>query len=177
MNATRLYWNMLVKDPQDTPDAGNILQNVQGDKIVGFSKKNGTGFLSNFHPSTISFEGSLYATVEHAYQASKTFDADCRRLIRVASTPNDAKRLGRSLTLRSDWDVIKVPTMRSLIKEKFKNPFLRHLLVSTRDLKLINENRWNDKFWGMVNGIGENWLGKILEEVRSEIKAEDYDDS
>jgi len=50
-------------------------------------------------------------------------------------------------------------------------------LVSTGDLRLINENRWNDKFWGMVDGAGENWLGKILEEVRSEAKAEDYDDS
>jgi len=169
---------MLVKDPQGLPDdPRNILQNVQGDKIVGFSKKNGAGFLSNFHPSTITFEGSLYPTVEHAYQASKTLDVDCRRLIRSASSPNDAKRLGRSITLRHDWNEVKVQLMRFLVKEKFKNPFLRHLLVSTGDLRLINENRWNDKFWGMVDGAGENWLGKILEEVRSEAKAEDYDDS
>lgn len=178
MNTTRLYWDMLVKDPQGIPeDDRNILQNVQGDKIVGFSKKNGAGFLSNFHPSTISFEGNFYTTVEHAYQASKTLDAECRRLIRSAANPNDAKRLGRSLTLRPDWDSVRVSTMRELIREKFKNPFLRHLLVATGDLKLINENRWNDKFWGMVNGVGENWLGKILEEVRSEAKAEDNDDS
>lgn len=178
MNSARLYWDMLVKDPSGDLDSGqNIIQNVQGDKIVGFNQKNGTGFLSNFHPSTISFEGNIYSTVEHAYQASKTLDFDSRQLIRKASSPNDAKRLGRSLILRGDWDDVKIEIMRSLITEKFKNPFLRHLLVLTGNLKLINENRWNDKFWGMVNGVGENWLGKILEEVRNEINVEDNSDS
>lgn len=173
MNITRLYWDMLVKDPSGSlGDGQNILQNVQGDKITGFNKRNGTEFLSNFHPSMISFEGFLYPTVEHAYQASKTIDPKIRELIRKAKSPGDAKKLGRSLTLRGDWIEVRVGIMRTLIKEKFENPFLRHLLLATGDRELIHENRWNDRFWGVTNGVGENWLGRILGEVRKEAQEE-----
>jgi len=176
MNITKLYWDMLVKDPTGIPeDARNILQNVDNGKIVGFNKKNGAGFLSNFYPSTISFEGSIYPTVEHAYQASKTLDPACRQLIKKSTNPNNAKRLGKSLELRQDWNDVKIEIMRLLIREKFKNPFLKHMLIATRGFDLINENKWNDKFWGVVNGTGENWLGRILEGVRDEIKLEDDD--
>ena len=171
MNVAKQYWNMLVKGQEDDPDGHrNVFEILDGDKISGFSKKNKTEFLSNFHPSTISFEGQLYPTVEHAYQASKTLDSQIRNMIRKSVSPMDAKKLGRSLTLRDDWADVKVDVMRKLIREKFQNPFLQHLLLQTGDLSLINENRWNDKFWGVCKGVGENWLGRILEEVREEIR-------
>jgi hypothetical protein len=174
MNVTRLYWDMLIKDPlKGSEDIKKIFQNVQDDKIVGFNKKNGVEFLSNFHPSTIFFEKMSYPTVEHAYQASKTLDFSSRELIKKSKSPNDAKKLGRALILREDWDIVKLNIMRQLIREKFKNPFLRHLLINTEKFSLINENKWNDKFWGTCGGVGENWLGKILEEVRSEAITED----
>lgn len=162
-----------MKDPSgDLDGCQNILQNVQGDKIVGFNKRNGTEFLSNFHPSAISFEGFLYPTIEHAYQASKTIDQKNRELIRKTKSPGDAKKLGRSLILRDDWFEVRINIMKSLIKEKFENPFLRHLLLATGDKELIHENRWNDRFWGVTNGEGENWLGRIIEEVRKEAQKE-----
>ncbi|NBO99911.1 MAG: NADAR family protein [Proteobacteria bacterium] len=165
---------MLVKHQQDDPDyLKNIFQKEFNGKIVGFNKKNRVEFLSNFYPSTISFENDLYPTVEHAYQSSKTTNQQSRLLIKKAKTPYDAKKLGRSLVLHEKWNDMKIDIMRSLIREKFKNPFLRHLLSLTNDNQLINENKWNDKFWGMTNGVGENWLGKILEEVRKEIIVED----
>lgn len=174
MNLTKHYWNMLVKDHSSDPESHkNILKNEYDDKIVGFNKKNKTEFLSNFYPSTISFDGDLYPTVEHAYQASKTLNLDSRRLIRNSRTPYEAKKLGQSLVLRDDWNDVKVIIMRGLIKEKFKNPFLRHLLSLTGDYHLINENKRNDRFWGTTNQVGENWLGKILEEVRKEVIEED----
>ena len=33
----------------------------------------------------------------------------------------------------------------------------------------IEGNTWNDTFWGVCNGQGQNWLGKILMLVRSEL--------
>jgi ribA/ribD-fused uncharacterized protein len=137
--------------------------------ITGFSKKTGFEFLSNFYNSSITFEGKLYPSVEHAYQAAKSLNQETRDLIRKADNPNLAKRLGQSIIVREDWNDVKISIMKSLIRKKFENPFIRWRLKETYDRPLINENRWNDRYWGVVEGVGENWLGKILEEVRKEI--------
>jgi ribA/ribD-fused uncharacterized protein len=140
--------------------------------IDRFTKEAGYEFLSNFHPSTIRFEGVLYPTVEHAYQASKSLDPKVRDLIRRARTPADAKKLGQGMSVRPDWSEIKLEIMKRLIHEKFENPFLRPKLLETEDAELILNNRWNDRFWGVCRGSGENWLGKILMEERERIKEE-----
>jgi len=178
MNNPRLYLNMLVKLPlDDSNHHKNIFQNVYDDKIVGFNKINGTDFLSNSYPSVISFEGLLYPTVQHAYEASKTNNLEIRELIRKCKTASDAKKLSRSITVEKEWVESKIRIMKNLIREKFQNPFLRHMLLLTDNLKLIHENSSNDKFWGVLKNKreGENWLGKILEEVREEIKSQEND--
>jgi hypothetical protein len=129
-------------------------------------------FLSNFHPSTIIVDGRHYATVEHAYQAAKTLDETQREMVRKSKTAAEAKKLGRSVTLREDWDQVKVDLMRKFVKAKFENPLLREMLLATEDAELIEGNHWNDKFWGVCRGQGQNWLGRILQEVRDEIRAE-----
>lgn len=129
-------------------------------------------FLSNFHPSTIYINGKPYATVEHAYQASKTLDERQHEFIRTARNAGEAKKLGRAVTLRADWEDVKVNLMRDFVKRKFENPFLREMLMATGDATLIEGNFWNDKFWGVCRGVGQNWLGRILEEERASILAE-----
>jgi len=146
---------------------------VDDKKIIDrFTKEAGYDFLSNFYSSTISFEGQLYPSVEHAYQASKSLDVSVRETIRKTKSPADAKKLGQCITVRADWNDVKVDIMRTLIREKFENPFLRPLLLATDDADLILNNKWNDKFWGVCRGEGENWLGKILMEERVRIKEE-----
>ena len=144
--------------------------------IDRFTKEAGYEFLSNFHPSTIRFEGVLYPTVEHAYQASKTLDARSRDLIRRAPSPMEAKKLGQGVSIRPDWPEIKLEIMKRLIHEKFENPFLRPLLMSTENSLLILNNRWNDRFWGVCRGAGENWLGKILMAERERIRCEQQEE-
>lgn len=141
--------------------------------IDRFTKEEGYDFLSNFYRSTVSFEGKLYPTVEHAYQASKTTDEKVREVIRRAPSPAEAKKLGQGVPLRHDWADVRLGVMRSLVREKFENPFLRPLLMATDDAELILNNKWNDKFWGVCRGVGENWLGRILMEERRRIKEED----
>ena len=149
------------------------MESSQGQRVIDrFTKEAGYEFLSNFHPSTIRFEGVLYPTVEHAYQASKSLDPKVRDLIRRARTPADAKKLGQGMSVRPDWSEIKLEIMKRLIHEKFENPFLRPKLLETEDAELILNNRWNDRFWGVCRGSGENWLGKILMEERERIKEE-----
>jgi ribA/ribD-fused uncharacterized protein len=126
-------------------------------------------FMANFHPSTVYIEGKPYPTLEHAYQASKASTEEEKELIRRARTPMEAKKLGRALILPEGWENGRVELMRRLVRSKFENPLLRELLLLTGDAELIQDNKWNDRFWGVCRGEGENWLGKILMEVRQEI--------
>lgn len=131
------------------------------------------GFLSNFYESSIWINGDRYPSVEHAYQAAKAGDEVTKKMIREAKTPGIAKKLGQSCQLPYDWDTKKVSVMRDLVREKFKNPLLRSLLLATGDAVLVEGNHWNDRFWGVCRGAGQNWLGKILMEVRDECKREE----
>ncbi len=132
-------------------------------------------FLSNFYESVIYVDGQKYLSVEHAYQSSKTLDPFSKKLIREAKTPGQAKKLGKSVKLRHDWESVKIDLMKSFIVKKFENPFLRPLLLETGDAELIEANTWNDSFWGTCKGEGQNWLGKLLMCVRAEIVQENDD--
>lgn len=139
--------------------------------IDSFTLASGYAFLSNFHPSTIWVEGKSYATVEHAYQAHKTLSEESRELIRKAKDPAIAKKLGRGVEMRPDWDTVKEGLMRDFIRKKFESPFLADLLLKTGDAELIHANTWNDRVWGVCRGVGQNLLGKILMEVREELRS------
>lgn len=125
-------------------------------------------FLSNFYPCTIEYQRLDYPSVEHAYQAAKSKDQSVRLSIRDASSAKDAKRKGRRIKLRDDWEKIKLKVMLKLVRIKFQQPTLRKKLLATGDAVLIEGNWWGDKFWGVCNGAGENHLGKILMRVRDE---------
>jgi len=130
-------------------------------------------FLSNFFPCDegVLYDGKLYPTSEHAYQAAKTLDKVEREQVRSCSTPAQAKDLGKSLSLNQDnWKAIRVREMLKIVRDKFtRNIDLRHRLIQTEDHELIEGNNWNDKFWGMCKGEGQNMLGKILMVVRAEV--------
>lgn len=124
-------------------------------------------FLSNFYPVRVHFEGLEYPTVEHAYQAAKTVQAEERLTIQALRTPAEAKKMGRQITIRSDWDGWKVAIMFELVFKKFyENTQLGGLLVSTGTRPIIEENWWGDTFWGTYKGRGRNELGEILMDVR-----------
>lgn len=146
---------------------------LPGSDVVIDSFRFQYGFLSNFHEAPIYVDGERYRSVEHAYQAYKTLDPWSRRLIREAATPGQAKKLGQGVSLRPDWDAVKVDLMRTFVRKKFDNPFLRPLLLATGNASLVEGNTWNDTFWGVCRGVGQNWLGKILMEIREECRKEE----
>jgi len=136
--------------------------------IRGFNGPN--RFLSNFSLCLVELDGVNYRTVEHAYQAAKTTTAEFREAIRLCETPGQAKRLGRKTTIRPNWDEIKLDVMRDLLQQKFSTGYLRTALLATQDRELIEENTWYDTFWGVCHGEGLNWLGKLLMEIREELR-------
>jgi hypothetical protein len=137
--------------------------------ILGFNKEN--RFLSNFYPATVELDGLEYSSTEHAYQAAKTNDPAERRRIRESQKPGDAKKLGKQVKMRTDWEQVKFQVMEDLVRQKFtKHKELKEKLLATGDMYLEETNSWRDFVWGVCNGKGENHLGKILMKVRGELK-------
>jgi hypothetical protein len=126
-------------------------------------------FLSNMFNMNITMGGKEYTCTEAVFQSFKTKDMDERAKF-AGLSGKEAKRLGRSVSLRPDWDKIKVEVMKWVIHQKFQNPELRQLLIDTGDEELVEGNTWGDTFWGVCNGYGKNMLGKILMEERESIR-------
>lgn len=132
-------------------------------------------FLSNFYITPIVMDNVVYDSVEHAYQASKTLDLDERDRIRQASTAGAAKHLGKTVTLRPDWESIKLLVMYNLVEQKFSADPLKSKLIETGDAELIEGNYWHDNYWGSCECLKckpvtkQNLLGITLMEVRDEL--------
>ncbi len=125
-------------------------------------------WLSNFYPCDVPYEGLIYPSSEHAFVAAKTLDQSLRLKIQEIETPGWAKKFGRNLELRTNWDSIRIEEMRKIVTAKFTyNLWLRDKLLDTAPHELVEGNYWNDRFWGKdLAGYGENNLGKILMEIR-----------
>ena len=124
-------------------------------------------FLSNFWRCTIPYMGERFPSLEHAYQAAKCSKREDVEYILTARTPGVAKARGRAIVIRPGWEEIKVGVMRELVLLKFSiHKDLSLALIDTYPAELIEGNDWGDRFWGVCNGEGLNWLGRILMEVR-----------
>ncbi len=134
------------------------------------------GCFSNFSPHSIEIEGLVWSTVEHYYQAQKfvgTEDEGLMTLIRNAKTPTEAAALGRDRTrkLRPDWEEVKLQVMWQGVLTKFlKHTDIQAILLDTGE-ELIVEDSPTDYYWGCgQEHTGQNQLGKILMNVRKEIR-------
>lgn len=137
-------------------------------------------FLSNFYPAKIEHRGIIYPSVENFYVAMKIKEdqvidhkfisvQDCQEMISRIKDPSTVKKLGKVLKVRKDWDSVKLKIMEWAVNEKFKDPELGKMLIDTGNEELVEGNWWNDVYWGVCNGVGENNLGKILMRVREKI--------
>jgi ribA/ribD-fused uncharacterized protein len=133
-------------------------------------------FLSNIHPSPITWENITYPTVEHAFQAAKSEDPAIRQQIADMDTPDKAKQAGGRRGIvktfaQPAWERKKLQVMERLLRLKFQDTELAAKLKETGDQQLIEGNNWNDTFWGvrLNTGKGRNHLGRILMKIRAEI--------
>lgn len=149
-------------------------------------------FLSNFYecPRNVTVLGMSAPTAEHVFQGLKATDREDQHRITSADSPAEAKRLGRHVTLRPDWEVNKRALMLEVVLAKFtQSQELRAKLIATGDATLVEGNTWGDRYWGAVQAdrgaipvdadiwapgdidgsrwlAGENWLGRTLMVVR-----------
>lgn len=127
-------------------------------------------FLSNFFNAPVEYDGISYLNNEAAFQAQKTKTRE-ERYAFSSLDPSAAKRRGRRVDLRDGWDNIRIAIMKDIVKAKFsQNEELAEKLLATGNECLIEGNTWGDRFWGKVNGVGENHLGQILMQIRDELR-------
>lgn len=130
----------------------------------------GYRWLSNYHICPVVFEGDTYPSSENAYQAAKVLW--CDRSLFWKCTPNEAKKHGQTTKPPVDWFNKNLDIMEAILFDKFtRNLDLRQKLLETGEKYLEETNWWNDQFWGVCDGKGENRLGKLLMKIRDRIKA------
>lgn len=137
------------------------------------------GALSNLYRRDIVFEGELFVTSEHAYQAGKARKPAVRKWLMEAPSPALLAMAAHGLyywDVAPGWSTKKFDRMRAVLRAKFtQHKDLRDLLISTGNARLIEsatvDNEVN-RLWGEVNGVGRNMLGVLLMELRSKLEAE-----
>lgn len=137
------------------------------------------GAFSNLFRRSVIFEGEVFATSEHAYQAGKARKPAVRRWLMAAPSPALLAMAAHGLyywDVAPGWSATKFDRMRAVLRAKFtQHADLGALLLSTGDAMLIEsatvDNEVN-RLWGQVNGVGRNMLGTLLMELRAELRAE-----
>lgn len=149
------------------------------DRIDSF--KDEYAFLSNFYPCNIKFCGHIFSNSESIFQVLKSPHPEENLKLFSTLPPGEAKKLGRSLPLRKDWEAVKYIIMRMACRMKFEqNPILKQKLLETGTAELIEGNTWHDNCWGNCTCEkckdieGKNLLGNILMELREEFRNELY---
>ena len=135
-------------------------------------------FLSNFSQSEFEFDGLTYYSSEAAFQAQKCSTMEGKIKYTLIKNPLRVKQMGRREQLPLDWEDKSYDIMYSILKAKFYNPILKEKLLSTGDAHLEEGNTWHDNRWGNCycekckDIKGFNYLGRILMQIREEIKEE-----
>jgi ribA/ribD-fused uncharacterized protein len=159
---------------------------VEHRRVRGYVIDRFTGefeFLSNYYEGAVRYKGTKFPSSEHAYQCQKIPPELWHKIIAIKK-PSNAKRAVKTLLNdpsrgfqwdQTEWDKIKVQVMREILRVKFSHPMLSDMLRDTKPARLIEGNTWKDKFWGIpvdkhgaLTGVGENWLGRLLMEIRDE---------
>jgi len=164
---------------------------IPSDRRVLFYKRDRAefGFLSNFHLVPIVVDGVPYPTTEHYYQSQKSLNGDYLAAIMAAPTPGAAKQLAASpdkpmrtsrhswfrkhqIAPRPDWADVKAGIMRTALRAKFtQHADLAARLIATGDAEIVEDSKY-DRFWGIgEDGAGANQMGRLLTELRSELRA------
>lgn len=135
--------------------------------------KNQYFFLSNFYECPIYYNKLVFCNAEAAFQAQKVID-EKEQYKFINLNASQARKLGKTIVLRKDWEEVKDNIMYEIVKRKFTvNKELQQKLIDTKDEELVEGNWWHDTYWGidLKTGIGKNKLGKILMKVREEVKS------
>lgn len=146
-------------------------------KIETIDNFNGVfDFLNNEYPCAIFFEGRLYPSVFHAFQAARSEKDHERAKIAMAESLQELYELATEIEDPNDWANKRLTVMERCLRDKFRrHRELRERLRKTGNRELINtysDRSSSNLFWGMVDGQGQNHLGTLLQNIRLDIHTE-----
>lgn len=131
-------------------------------------------WLSNMYECGIEYKDYLFNSVENAYMWEKNpEDPEWLKMCLVYSA-GKIKRESKAITIRNDWDEIKLNVMETLLTIKFNQEPFKTKLIETGDQNIVEGTLWGDSFWGVdlkVNpNYGENHLGRLIMKIRDQLK-------
>ena len=151
------------------------LFNVTDLNALYFSRSDVAQNLGAWSPHPFVLEEREWPTVEHYFQAMKFADPNYQEKIRLAESPKQARKLGRSRfkKIRKDWNKVKLVYMTRALYTKCKTyPQIANQLLATEDKRLV-ENSVYDYFWGCGRDRrGTNMYGQLLMNVRTKLREE-----
>ncbi len=154
-------------------------QNIPG--AIYFYQSNKPYYeFTNFYEQDITVDGKVWPTTEQYYQASKFTDPNLQNIIQKFKSDSSGSAPRKAFdfanknkqSLRPDWYDVNLDNMRKAIYEKFAQyPQLATMLLQTGNAILVEDAGKNDSFFGAGDDyLGQNWLGRILMEVRAELQ-------
>jgi ribA/ribD-fused uncharacterized protein len=159
---------------QYNPKANSWSKQNFPDEIYFYASGKDYYEFTNFYqpPTPIIINGIPWPTSEHYYQAMKFTNPQLQEQIRNAPTPRKAFQIGQTHKKRSDWNNISLDVMRTAVRAKFsQDSKLEKLLLDTGDKVIVEDAGKNDAFFGAGGDYkGHNHLGRILMEVRQELR-------
>ncbi|GAB3106172.1 NADAR family protein [Aestuariicella hydrocarbonica] len=141
-----------------------------------FSRSDDTELLGTYYPLSFTLEGVEWPTVEHYFQAMKFEDSQYREKIRAATSPKQARKLGRNRFKRPrpDWKSIRTTIMTRAVYTRCKTHTQAYQALMDTDAKKIVESSSYDYFWGCGRDrLGHNHYGVILTKVRDKLREEE----
>jgi len=145
------------------------MKKILSDKNIITSFTNNYDFLSNSFNNPITYKGLTYTCAGSAYWSQRVKDEKAKiKYTRLNHNKARAKAL-QAIPI-DNWEQNRMNIMKDILKVKFSDPVLKKALLDTKDAKLLNNTSYNDQYWGIYYEKGQNRLGKLLEEIRSELK-------
>jgi len=165
-------------------------ESKEEDPVLFFGADEGKGewrVFSNMYEAPFQVDSVTFPTVEHYFQWSKAKqfgDGAIADKILKTPSPKAVKALGRKVSGfdKDGWNKTKDGLMRTAVKAKFiQHPDLKTKLMET-GARPIGEASARDKYWGIGTSAdtskakdptkwpGKNVMGKMLAELRTELK-------
>ncbi len=151
----------------------NVNQPGNNDPVFFYPKE--FYVFDNFSSFQVDYDGYLWPTSEHAYQAAifKNTSNEVVNKIKNARSAHDAQKIAlENKSLQPEnWNKVEGKIMKEILRHKInQHPYVLKKLLQSGNREII-EDSWRDSNWGWGhNKTGRNKLGRIWMELRKEYK-------
>jgi predicted NAD-dependent protein-ADP-ribosyltransferase YbiA (DUF1768 family) len=162
---------MRARDAADGPDTAAAVPFTVRPTVYprGWPDPPGLEVLQNDYPVTVVHRDRSYPSVTHAYWALSTSDDTAHDEIVAATRGFEAEERAYTAARRDGWPEARLAVMAALLRDKFRrHPEIAATLSATGDARILYSDS-GSRYW---RNPGTNWVGRLLELIRSELAAD-----